>query len=45
MSDIRHAKFLLNMAAKDLKALEGMKDSDIFAEEIFGFHAQQAVAV
>jgi HEPN domain-containing protein len=43
MSDIKHANFLLIMAAKDLKALEGMKDSDIFVEEIFGFHAQQAV--
>jgi HEPN domain-containing protein len=43
MSDIKHANFLLNMAAKDLKALEGMQDSDRFAEEIYGFHAQQAV--
>ena len=43
MSDIRHADFLLKMASKDLKALEGMINRDIFAEEIFGFHAQQAV--
>jgi len=31
------------MARKDLKALSGMTDADIFAEEIFGFHAQQAI--
>jgi HEPN domain-containing protein len=31
------------MARRDLKALHGMSDSGIFAAEIFGFHAQQAV--
>ncbi len=31
------------MAAKDLNALRGMADPKIFADEIFGFHAQQAV--
>lgn len=31
------------MARKDLKALDGMGDRDVFADEIFGFHAQQAV--
>ena len=30
------------MARKDLKALEGMLDSSIFSEEIFGFHVEQA---
>ena len=34
---------LLAMAQKDTKALKGMLDADTFAEEIFGFHAQQAV--
>lgn len=31
------------MAEKDLAALRGMLDSSCFADEIFGFHAQQAV--
>lgn len=31
------------MARKDLRAAAAMLDPDIFAEEIFGFHAQQAV--
>ena len=31
------------MAAKDLNALRGMADPNIFADEIYGFHAQQAV--
>lgn len=31
------------MAAKDLNALRGMADTSLFADEIFGFHAQQAV--
>jgi len=31
------------MAGKDLAALRGMLDSTLFADEIFGFHAQQAV--
>ncbi len=31
------------MAIKDLRALEGMPDRETFADEIFGFHAQQAV--
>lgn len=32
-----------NMAGKDLAALRGMLDPILFADEIFGFHAQQAV--
>jgi HEPN domain-containing protein len=31
------------MANGDLKALTGMLDSKTFSDEIFGFHAQQAV--
>lgn len=27
---------------KDLRALQGMSDPDVFADEVFGFHAQQA---
>lgn len=43
MSEIEHARALLAMAAKDLRALKGMADAENFADEIFGFHAQQAV--
>ena len=42
MSDHEHARLMLRMAEKDLTALRGMLDTQIFAEEIFGFHAQQA---
>jgi len=31
------------MARKDLQALQGMTDSATFADEIFGFHAQQSM--
>ena len=37
MSEIENAAALLAMAEKDLRAIEGMKN-----EEVFGFHAQQA---
>lgn len=43
MSDISQAKNLLKVAQRDLKALAGMLDADVFADEIFGFHIQQAV--
>jgi HEPN domain-containing protein len=43
MSDLDHARLMLNMAGKDLKALQNMLDMNAFANEIFGFHAQQAV--
>lgn len=42
MSDLKHARRLLTMANKDLAALAGMSDPVVFADEIFGFHAQQA---
>ena len=41
MSDLDHARQMLAIANRDLKALGGMLDSDVFAYEIFGFHAQQ----
>ena len=41
MSDLDHARQMLAIARRDLKALGGMLDPDIFAYEIFGFHAQQ----
>jgi len=41
MKDLEHARMMLAMAGKDLKALGGMQDTDTFNEEIFGFHIQQ----
>jgi hypothetical protein len=43
MSALEHARGLLVMARKDFDALRGMVDNPLFAEEIFGFHAQQAI--
>ena len=43
MRDPEHAKLLLGMAWKDLRAARAMLEPETFAEEIFGFHAQQAV--
>jgi HEPN domain-containing protein len=34
---------MLSAARKDYRALTGMADTNVFAEEVFGFHAQQAV--
>lgn len=41
MSDLDHARHMFTIAKRDLKALGGMMDQEIFAYEIFGFHAQQ----
>ncbi len=38
-----HAQDLLLMARMDLDALRGMLGNPLFADEIFGFHAQQAI--
>ncbi len=43
MSELKHAHNLFELAGKDLKALRAMGDPQIFADEVFGFHAQQAV--
>ncbi len=43
MSDIKQARVLLEAAERDYSALRGMEDTTIFADEIFGFHVQQAV--
>lgn len=43
MTDLDHGRQLLRLAQRDLKALRGMTDSETFADEIFGFHAQQSV--
>ena len=42
MSDLNQARILLDAAEKDVSALRGMGDPDVFADEIFGFHVQQA---
>ena len=43
MNPIDHAKQLLLMASKDMKALDLMIMPESIDDEIFGFHAQQAV--
>ncbi len=43
MRDLRQAGVLLEMANKEFKALKGMMNAEVFDEEIFGFHAQQAI--
>jgi HEPN domain-containing protein len=43
MSGVEHAHEMLTLAQRDFKALQGMLDAETFADEIFGFHAQQAV--
>jgi HEPN domain-containing protein len=43
MKDLEQARNLLDMANKDYQALQGMKGREVFPEEIFGFHVQQAV--
>ena len=42
MSDLKQARVLVAAAERDLSALRGMGDAAVFADEIFGFHAQQA---
>ena len=43
MADLEQARSMLRMAYKDFNALIGMQGNSLFADEIFGFHAQQAV--
>jgi hypothetical protein len=43
MNAYSHARQLMLMAKKDISALISMMSSDEIADEIFGFHAQQAV--
>jgi len=43
MSAPDDARQMLDMAEKDLRALQGMRDREIFVDEVFGFHAQQAI--
>jgi len=43
MDDFEHGRAMLRLAHKDFNALTGMLDNSLFADEIFGFHVQQAV--
>jgi HEPN domain-containing protein len=43
MKEIELAHSLLASAQKDLKAIRNMTDPDLFEDDVFGFHAQQAV--
>jgi HEPN domain-containing protein len=43
MCDLDHALLMSHIALNDFKALKGMTDPEIFSDEIFGFHAHQAV--
>ena len=38
MSDLEQARELVGAAERDVSALRGMGDADVFADEIFGFH-------
>jgi HEPN domain-containing protein len=42
MPDLEQARLLLELATRDLQALRHMLPPAAFADEIFGFHAQQA---
>ena len=43
MADFEHARAMLRMAHRDFNALTGMLNTALFADEIFGFHVQQAI--
>lgn len=43
MCDREHARQLLFLAQRDLKAAGAMIDSDVFPDEIAGFLFQQAI--
>jgi HEPN domain-containing protein len=43
MSDVKHARMLLDVADLDRQAIHNMLDVAKFDDVIFGFHAQQAV--
>ena len=43
MSDIEKARDMQIFARKDFDALRGMGDNPLFSDEIYGFHAQQAI--
>ena len=42
MTAAEEARDLLEAADRDVRAIRGMQDGETFADEVFGFHAQQA---
>ena len=42
MSDVKQANELVKAAGRDISALRGMSDPQVFADEIYGLHTQQA---
>ena len=42
MSELDEAHILMDAGDRDLSALRGMEDTSVFADEIVGFHVQQA---
>lgn len=42
MSDAEGARLLMEASKRNVEALRGMGDASVFADEIFGFHVQQA---
>jgi HEPN domain-containing protein len=43
MNALDHARALMRVAARDFDALKAMCDNTAFADEVVGFHAQQAI--
>lgn len=43
MPDLVPARTLMDAALRDMRALTGMLNEDVFANEVFGLHVQQAV--
>ena len=43
MRDLRGARMFLRLADRDVRALAGMVVGEPFDDEVFGFHAQQAI--
>lgn len=41
--DFKQAQAFMRVAHRDVTALAGMLDKAVFADEIFGFHAQQTI--
>ncbi len=42
MNDPEQVRQLVGAAKRDISALRSMVDATVFADEIFGFHVQQA---
>ena len=42
MSDVKWAHMFIEASKREVDALRGMSDASVFADEIFGFHVQQA---